>query len=223
MPLLLFVGLWDYVMTSRNMQAWNLADMHLETEDTLCQNNSRTVRQFSFVVKQTCCSNVHGHLWRSSWTGLWTGLLDWTDGLDWWTGLLDLICSYCEILTCWTVVSCFCMSYCIQLEVVIFLWVVPYSSVHGLWEFVVCINVCKTLVASSRQYITYHDFHPIKCRKFGYSNCLIISCTSCIFPLHARECTWVYMHKLHGWMFMSSWCTCSELKAPSDYNKCAKS
>ena len=25
------------------------------------------------------------------WTGLWTGLLDWTGGLDYWTGLMDWI------------------------------------------------------------------------------------------------------------------------------------
>ena len=34
-----------------------------------------------------------------------------------------------------------------------------------------------------------HDFYPIKCCKSGYSNYLTISC---IFLLHARECTWVH-------------------------------
>ena len=58
-----------------------------------------------------------------------------------------------------------------------------------------------------------HDFHPIKCPKFGYF--LIISCTSsshCMVE-NVNECT---LHKLHGWMCtMSSLCTLSELKAPS--------
>ena len=64
-----------------------------------------------------------------------------------------------------------------------------------------------------------HDFHPIKCRKFGYS----INCTSsshCILG-NVHECT---MHKLHGQIcIMNSWCTRSELKAPSDVQKIIKS
>ena len=64
-----------------------------------------------------------------------------------------------------------------------------------------------------------HDFHPIKCCKFGYSNYLTKSCTSpshyVLGNVHERT-----MHKLHGRMcIMNSWCTCSELKAPSDYSK----
>ena len=62
-----------------------------------------------------------------------------------------------------------------------------------------------------------HDLHPIKCRKFGYSNCT--SSFHCMLG-NVHECT---MHKLHGRMcIMNSWCTPSELKAPSDYSKRAK-
>ena len=62
-----------------------------------------------------------------------------------------------------------------------------------------------------------HDFHPIKCRKFGYSNCT--SSSHCML-LNVHERT---IHKLHGRIcIMNSWCTRSELKAPSDYSKRAK-
>ena len=64
-----------------------------------------------------------------------------------------------------------------------------------------------------------HDFHPIKCCKFGYSNCLTISCTSSLYCMlgNVHECT---VHKPHGRMcIMNSWCTRSELKALSDYSK----
>ena len=60
-----------------------------------------------------------------------------------------------------------------------------------------------------------HDLHPIKCCKFGYSKCT--SSSHCMLG-NVHECT---MHKLNEWMcIMNSWCTCSELKAPSDYSKC---
>ena len=87
-------------------------------------------------------------------TGLWTKLLDWTDGLN-----------------CWT------------------------KFVHITW------------------------LHPIKWCKFGCINYLTISCTSSFYCMlgSVHECT---MHKLHGRMcIMNSWCTCSEVKAPSDYSK----
>ena len=64
-----------------------------------------------------------------------------------------------------------------------------------------------------------HDFHPVKCRKFGYINYLTISCTSPFYCMlgNGHEYT---MHKLHGRLWiMISWCTCSELKALSDYSK----
>ena len=62
-----------------------------------------------------------------------------------------------------------------------------------------------------------HDLHPIKCHKFGYSNCT--SSSHCMLGnVHERT-----MHKLHGRIcIMNSWCTRSELKAPSDYSKHTK-
>ena len=62
-----------------------------------------------------------------------------------------------------------------------------------------------------------HELHPIKCRKFGYSKCN--SSSHCMLG-NVHECT---MHKLYGRMcIMNSWCTRSELKAPSDNSKRAK-
>ena len=74
-----------------------------------------------------------------------------------------------------------------------------------------------------------HDFHPIKCCKFGYSNYLTISY---IFLLHVWECTSVVprlsvgkrlgMHtsaQCTNYMDGCTWCTRSELKAPFDYSK----
>ena len=69
----------------------------------------------------------------------WTGLLDWTAGLDYWITGLNLSIS--------------------------------------------------------------HDFHPIKCHKFGYSNGT--SSSHCTLG-NVHKCT---MHKLHGQMcIMYSWC-----------------
>ena len=63
-----------------------------------------------------------------------------------------------------------------------------------------------------------HDLHPIKCRKFGYSKC---TSSSHRMLGNVQERT---MHKLHGRIcIMNSWCTSSELKAPSDYSEYAKS
>ena len=62
-----------------------------------------------------------------------------------------------------------------------------------------------------------HDLHPIKYCKFGYNKCT--SSSQCMLG-NVHECT---MHKLHGQMcIMNSWCTRSELRAPSDNSKPAK-
>ena len=105
-----------------------------------------------FTTVQVLNPLVYHQIVSNHWTGLWTGLLDWTDG--WITGL-NLFIS--------------------------------------------------------------HDLHPIKCHKFGYSK--HTSSSHCMLG-NVHECT---MHKLHGRMcIMNPWCTCSKLKAPSDYSKYAK-
>ena len=60
-----------------------------------------------------------------------------------------------------------------------------------------------------------HDLHPIKCLSYSKRT----SSSHCMLG-NIHECT---VHKLHGRMcIMNSWCTSSELKASSDYSKCAK-
>ena len=75
----------------------------------------------------------------------------------------------------------------------------------GLMDWITGLNL----------FISY-DLHPIKCRKFGYSECTSFS--HCM--LGNEQCT---MDKLHAWMcIMNSWCTCSELKAPSEFKTASK-
>ena len=57
----------------------------------------RCYRFAGYRVQKFAIANLHGcrvanyRVVSNHWTGLWTGLLDWTDGLDCWTGLMDWI------------------------------------------------------------------------------------------------------------------------------------
>ena len=86
-------------------------------------------------------------------------------------------------------------------------WIAGLDCWTGLMDWITGLNLFIS-----------HDLHPIKCRKFGYSNCT--SSFHCMLGnVHERT-----MHKLHGRIcIVDSWCTRSELKAPSDVQKIIKS
>ena len=54
----------------------------------ICNSNSNHIKNFVFSAIEFITIILFSHtneVVSNHWTGLWTGLLNWTDGLDYWT------------------------------------------------------------------------------------------------------------------------------------------